>query len=124
MLFADGGPLCMYKQCCTLSVRRKFNAAENNAKSLFERKGHQPSDSAYLDESTLPLYCRLFFKHFTFAEEHSTISSAARAQRWRNVKVNRSVIGQQPALSSTDEVGLNGTEAPTNRNRGTGEVAG
>ena len=124
MLFADGGPLCMYKQCCTLSVRRKFNAAENTAKSLFQRRGHQPSHSAYLDENTLPLYCRLFFEYFTFAEERSTSSSAVRAQRWRNVRVNRSVIGQQPAVSATNEIELNSTVAPQNRERGTGEVAG
>ena len=124
MFFADGGALSMYKHCGTLSVRRKFIAAENNAKSLYERRGHQPSHDEYLDESTLPLYCRLFFEYFTYAEERSNHSSAARAQRWRNVRVNRSVIGQQPALSSTNEVGLNGTQAPTDRTRGTGEVAG
>ena len=42
----------------------------------------------------------------------------------RNVRVNRSVIGQQPALSSNDAPTLNNTLAPPGRERGTGEVAG
>ena len=42
----------------------------------------------------------------------------------RNVRVNRSVIGQQPALSSNNAPTLNNTLAPPGRERGTGEVAG
>ena len=101
MLFAEGAPLCMFKICCTNTVQRKFKAAESIARSLFERRGHQPSHVDYLDESTMPLYCRLFFEYFTFAEERSTGAPAVRAQRWRNLRINRSVIGQQPALSTT-----------------------
>ena len=65
-----------------------------------------------------------FFEYFTFAEERSNNQSSARAQRWRNIRVNRSVIGQQPGLSGTNETELNSTVAVPNRERGTGEVSG
>ena len=42
----------------------------------------------------------------------------------RNVRVSRSVIGQQAALSSNNTPTLNNTLAPSGRERGTGEVAG
>ena len=48
-----------------------------------------------------------------------------RASRMRNVRVNRSLISEQPALNtSADAPTFNPTTAPTNRNRGSGEIAG
>ena len=107
----------MYKMCSTLNVRCKFDAAETNAKSLFERRIHQANDTGELDESSLPSYCRLFFEYFIFAEERANSSSSVSAQRWRNVRVNRSVIGQQPAPSGTNDTTLNITVAVQNRER-------
>ena len=51
--------------------------------------------------------------------------NSARLNRMRNVRVNRSIIGQQAALSDTNTaVILNPTTAPADRERGSGEIAG
>ena len=57
-------------------------------------------------------------------EETKLAAGRVRQQRMRNVLVNRSVIGQQPAVTTTDTEILNDTAAEPGRERGTGEIAG
>ena len=66
-----------------------------------------------------------FFEYFKFCEERNTSMNTARVNRMRNVRVNRSMIGQQAALSETNTaVTLNPTTAQADRERGSGEIAG
>ena len=66
----------------------------------------------------------MFFEFFQYVEERTQNLNNARQQRHRNVQVNRSVISQQAALTTTNRVTINETNAPANRERGTGEIAG
>lgn len=123
--FADGGIMCTYRHAQPLQVRRKFKEAENAAKILFEGNAHQDDPSGDRDEANLPAFARYFFEYFTFLEERTSNMNTQRINRQRNIRVNRSLIGQQPALSPTGiEPTFNPTTAPAGRERGTGEVAG
>ena len=123
--YADGGILCAYKRTAALNLRRKFKEAENASKLLYESNQHQNDPSGENDESGLPAYTRAFFEYFTYLEERSTTQVSQRASWMRNVRVNRSLISQQPALhTSADAPTFNPTTAPTNRVRGSGEIAG
>ena len=125
LFFADGGILCTYRHTQPLQVRRKFKDAENAAKVLFEGNQHQDDRSGVNDEGSLPTFARAFFEYFTFLEERVTTLNTQRVNRMRNIRVNRSLIGQQPALDTNgDEPIFNSTTAPTGRERGSGEVAG
>ena len=72
----------------------------------------------------MPSYGRAFFEYFEFLETRVTANVVARDNRARNIRVNRSIIGQQAALSSGDRNILNTTIAAPGRVRGTGEIAG
>ena len=64
-----------------------------------------------------------FVKFFQFVEERESGLASARENRWINIRVNRSVVGQQPTLSTLDNATLNKTVATPGRERETGEVA-
>lgn len=93
LCFLDGGVLCCYKMCNAINVRRKFKEAETHTRSLFERRGDQNDETGGGDEGNIPSHVNLFFEFFTFVEERSSSLASARAQWWRNIRVNRSVIG-------------------------------
>ena len=122
--FTDGGILPNYRYTGSDNVRRKFKQAKTCAKDFYEQRSHQKNLSGEDDEGVLLIYATLFFEYFTFVKERGSDSAAARQQRWRNMSVNRSVIGQQVALSLDDTPVINNTTAPPNRVRGSGEVAG
>ena len=122
--FAESGILCNFRITGADNVRRKFKMSETVAKASFEQRSHQNDRSGEVDEGVLPVYCSLFFEYFVFVKERGSGSAAARQLRRRNMSVNRSVIGQQAALSSDDNPVINDTTAPPNRVRGSGEVAG
>ena len=125
LFFADGGILCRYRYTQSLQLRHKFKEAENAAKVLFEGNAHQDDPSGEQDEGNLPIYARAFFEYFQYLDERTSTLNTQRANRMRHVRVNRSLIGQQPVLSpNADETTMNPTTAPNGRERGTGEVAG
>ena len=65
----------------------------------------------------------MFFEYFDFVSTRETPSNVARNTRNRNVCVNRSIIGQQAALSSDTAPRLLSTVAPPGRDRGSGDIA-
>ena len=72
----------------------------------------------------MPSYVKAFFDYFDWVEETKLTAGRVRQQRMRNVVVNRSIIGQQPAVTTTENEILNDTTAEEGRERGTGEIAG
>ena len=72
----------------------------------------------------MPLFARHFFQYFEWESERKSKNTSAREQRRRNIRVNRSVIGQHAALSSGNDSELLPTSAERNRIVGTGEIAG
>ena len=94
MFFAHDGILCRYKVCYTLNVRQKFKEAEVHACSLFERQSRHHDDTGECDEGNMPSYVNKFFDFFEFVEERASSLASAMASRWRNIRVNRSVMGQ------------------------------
>ena len=124
MFFAPGVVLCRYKVCNAINVRRKFKEAELHARSLFESRSHQNDDTGEDNEGNMPSYVNLLFDIFKFVKEHASGLASARASRWRNIRVSRSVIGQQVALSDFDNPTLNTTVTPLGRDIRSGEVAG
>ena len=125
--FEGGGLLTGYRPCDFGQIRRKFTAAETAARLAYDRAGgHQDDPTGVSDEGDRPLHFRLFFEYFDFIRENPPASSQALARQQMNVRVNRSVIGQQPALSSQTDgrVELLSTVAPTGRDRGSGDIAG
>jgi len=123
-IFATGGILCTYKVTNAIQIQRKFKQAESIAKGLWERRGHQNDQTGENDEGELPAYARAFFEYFEFSEDRVTANTTAAANRQRNLRVNRSIVGQQPALTSDEVNILNPTTAAPGRERGTGEIAG
>ena len=78
--------------CNSINVRGKFKEAETRERSLFERRGHQNDDTGEGDEGSMPSYVNMFFELFDFIEERAGGLASASASRWRNIRVNRSVI--------------------------------
>ena len=110
--------------CNSLSVRRTFKEAETDARLLFDRRGHQTDVTGVVNKDTIPSYVHLSNQYFEFNEERSNELASVRASQWRNMRVNRSVIGQQFALSDFNYPTLITTVATLGRDRGSGEVAG
>ena len=123
-LFAAGGILCQYKVTASLQLRRKFKEAETKAKLIYDGRTHQEDSTGDMDESTLPSSVKAFFDYFDWVEEIKLAAGRVCQQRIRNVVVNRSIIGQQPTVTTTDTDILNDTAAEPGRERGTGEIAG
>ena len=65
-----------------------------------------------------------FFEYFDFMQTRESTANIARVARRRHQRVNRSIIGQQAALSSSSVPALLTTVAPQGRESGTGEIAG
>ena len=82
---------------------------EKLAQQLYRGRLHQDESTGELDETQMQPYIMLFHEYFYFNETHQTGQTQARADIQRNIRVNRSLIGQQPALSSNDTPTLNGT---------------
>ena len=61
---------------------------------LFEGNAHQDDPSGEQDEGGLPTYAQAFFDYFQFLEERTTTLNTQRVNRMRNVRGNRSLIGQ------------------------------
>ena len=119
-----GGFLNGYRRCSGDQLRRKFKAAEQIAKRLYNSRGHQDDETGEQTEGDRPLYVSSFFEYFDFLQTRNTQMMTSQRQRDRHRRVNRSLIGQQPALSSeTASTTLNDSVAPPRRERGTGEVA-
>ena len=110
--------------CNSINMRRKLKEAETHEHLLFERRGHQNDDTGEGDEGSISSYVNMLFESFDFIEERAGDLASVRANRWRNIRVNRSVIGQQPTLSGFDNPTLNTTVATPGREIGSGEVAG
>ena len=110
--------LCTYKYAQSLQVRRKFKEAENAARVLFEGNAYQDDPSGEQDEGNLPIYARAFSEYFQFLEERTTHLNTQRVNWMRNVRVNRSLIGQQPVLSpNVDETTFNPTTVSHGREK-------
>ena len=122
-LFTDGGVLCRFKKTQAINVRRKFTECQTHAKTLWNARAHQPVVDGSLDETDLPVYVLPFYEYFEFTETRTSSLAATRRNRQLNIRVNRSLIGQQAALSSTNTPTLNTTVAETGRARGSGEIA-
>ena len=91
---------------------------------MYDQPGHHQSDTTgNQDEAQRPIYYNLFFQYFDYVRNNSNSAQAA-AQAEMNVRVNRSIIGQQPALSSqaNGPVELLSNVAPNGRGRGSGDV--
>ena len=120
--FATGGLLAGYRLCNDVQLRRKFKEAEADAKLLYNSRSHQSDQTGIRDEGDAPLYKMAFFDYFDYLESRRTNQNATRAA---NRRVVRSLIGQQAALSnSQDGVHLLPTVAPANREIGSGDIAG
>ena len=111
---SPGGILSPFRQITCRSFRRKFKEAELNAKLHYNNRGHQNNADPNVDETQRPPFCNLFFEFFQYVEERTQNLNNARQQRHRNVQVNRSVISQQAALTTTNRVTINETNAPAN----------
>lgn len=122
--FNIGGILASFRKCSPLNVQRKFKLAEDDAKLLYNNSAHQPDTTGIRTEADRPLYTESFFDYFDFEGTRDTTLTAARRARERNTRVNRSLIGQQPAFDSdTSSTRLLSTVAPSDAERGTGQVA-
>ena len=100
---------------------RKFKEAEKATKVLFEGNAHHDNPSGEKDEGNLPIYARAFFDYFQYLDKRTSSLNT----QMRNVRVNISLIGQQPVLSSNvDETTFNPTTEPHGIERGSGEFAG
>ena len=51
--------MAIYRQTSVVAIRRKFAEAEKLAKSLYDRRAHQPRGDAA--DETLPLFANAFF---------------------------------------------------------------
>ena len=120
--FGAGGILAAYKPLTIGPVRKKISEAESVAKKLYNARSHESNGDA--SDEALPLFASIFFEYFDFSQTRETHQNTAREARKRNLRVNRSIIGQQAALSSSTVPALLTTVAPEGRERGTGEVAG
>ena len=67
------------------------------------------------------MFVNPFFEYFDWLLTRSTATNRSRQARIRNTRVGRSIIGQQPALSSNENQLLD-TVAPTNRARESGAI--
>ena len=121
--FQTGGFLCRYRKVTHVQLMRRVTPAEKMAKELYARPEHQRDNSGNRDESTLPHFVKLFFEYFDFKDTHRDSQARERVARARNIRVNRSIIGQQAALSSNNTPTLLPTVAPPRRTRGTGDIA-
>ena len=87
---------------------------------------HQDDNTGNRHEDQRPLYVALFFEYFDYCSSHATQTNSNERQREMNIRVNRSLIGQQPALTSV----VNGnnqllsSRAPQGQERGSGNIAG
>ena len=77
--------------------------------SLFERRSHQNDKTGEGDEGEMPSYANRFVEFSQFIKERTSSLASDMASRWHNIRVNRSVIGQQLTLSSLYNPTLNKT---------------
>ena len=77
-----------------MQIQRKFSNAEKLAQQSYRGRSHQDEASGELDESQMQPYVTLFHEYFDFKETHRTGQTQARADRQRNIRVNRSLIRQ------------------------------
>ena len=83
---------------------------------------HQDNNSN--QDEALPLFASIFIEYFDYTQTRESVLNMTRIAQRRNQRVNRSIIGQQAALSSSTVPALLTTVAPQDRERGTGEIAG
>ena len=112
-----------YRRTGVMQIRKKFNKAKKKATTLYAAHSHQSEQSGAAGESR-PIYTPLFFEYFDFCETHETPFNVARLARERHTRVNRSIVGQHPALSSANAPVLLSTVAPSGCVRGSGDVGG
>ena len=119
------GILGRYKIVKPKDLRLKFKKCENEARKLYDARQHQADPSGNLDETDVPLFFAGFRNYFDHSEAPASERARIRVQQQRNVVVNRSLIGQQAGLNTTDNDTpvLNATTRPTNRTRGYSEMA-
>ena len=120
--YEAGGILARYKSLSVGPVRNKFSEAERISKRLYNARSHESNGDA--PDEALPLFASIFFEYFDFTQTRESHQNNACMARKRNQRVNRSIIGQQAALSSSTVPTLLTTVAPEGRERGTGEIAG
>ena len=125
MWYAGGGILVGYKRNTGSTIRSKFKRAEDLARQMYDNRIHQNDSTGNRDEADVPAFVKAFWHYFDWKRDYVPANQAPNtAARMRNVRVNRSVIGQQPALSSNNTPTLNDSTAVSGRVRGSGEVAG
>ena len=118
-----GGILSGYRRCTGDQLRRKFKVAEQMARRLYGSRGHQNDTTGERSEADVPLFRTPFFHYFDYLNTRNTQMMNAQRSRDRHRRVNRSLIGQQPSLTSTTTTNeLNSSVAPAGRERGSGEV--
>ena len=114
--FAPGGIFLPYCRTGVMQIQKKFNEAEKKAKIIYAARSHQSEQSGAAGESR-PIYTPLFFEYFDFCKTRETPFNVARLARERHTRVNRSIVGQHPALSSANAPVLLSTVAPSGRVR-------
>ena len=119
--YEPGGLLEGHKVNCPKVIQRKFFLAQNAAKLLYSARSHAPSDA---QDETLPVYVKSFFHYFDWLAEKQSHKNPAQLAREENLRLNRTIVGQQPALNSTNMLEYNNTAATPGRERGTGDIAG
>ena len=78
--------MAIYRQTSVVAIRRKFTKTEKVAKSLYDRRAHQPRGDAA--DETLPLFANALFEYFGFLETQESSQSFARIARQQNQRVN------------------------------------
>ena len=102
-----------------LQIRRNIKVAENSATNLYNNRTHQPDSTGNQDEG-IPLFALKFFEVFDWKQ--TLPGNEVAAQQEANVRVERSLVGQQPVLGENNNQ-LNNTRAAPNHERGSGEIA-
>lgn len=116
--FDDGGILQKYDRVNGKYLHFKFNLAQADAKDLWNRRSHQPDTSGNLSEGQWTSCTKSFFELFEFLAQKSSTNSVEEQFHRSNVKINRSIISQQPALSSGNPNAFLSSVAPSGRMKG------
>lgn len=120
--FEGEGILAGYKQVTSKFLQSKFTEVQKECYDLWNGRIHQTDVSGNLTEADQPIYLQSFYDLFQFLEEADTSKSESKLCK-TNVTINRSIIGQKCALSSSQKGELNTTIADPNRERGTGSIS-
>ena len=93
-------------------------------KRLYNTRERQGDLSCNRSEENKAIFTHLFFEYFDHVVNCENSPNNSRIARQRYEHVNRSLVGQQAALSSTEDAQLLNTILQHEIIRGTGEVDG